>query len=183
MKLSQINNKSKSKIATGKATIICNDGICAIDSNVDIMGIQIKYKGKAEIKPVLPEGWYLQGNNHTLIMFTLQSVPIKQHTLFEYDGLVEIQNIIVSNPQSQKVITLIEDVKPTWLNQYWAMEAETTTWDKFEDKSKKGIVNKTKLNLPEYDLPEAEKLSDERKENYEKFTRRLREFSRSTGGY
>ena len=183
MKLSEINKHNQNKISQGQASIICNEGICAIDSNVDIMGIQITYKGKAEITPVLPEGWYLQGNKHTIIIFTLQNLSIKKMTLFEYSGLVKIESVLVSNPQHQKVITTITDVKPTWLNQYWSMSAEAGTWDDFKDQSKKGIIHKTKLNLPDYNLPKPDELSKEKRERYKNFTRKLREISRSTGGY
>ena len=78
MKLSEINEKNKVKISEGNANIICNDGSCSIDSNIGIMGIEINYTGKAEITPQLPEGWFLQGSNSKIIIFTLQQIPIEK---------------------------------------------------------------------------------------------------------
>ena len=183
MKLSEINEKNKVKISEGNANIICNDGSCSIDSNIGIMGIEINYTGKAEITPQLPEGWFLQGSNSKIIIFTLQQIPIEKTELFTYEGLVEIKSVIVADIEAKKVPTNIIKVKPKWENQDWSMNVEGVTWENFKDKSKKGIINKTKYNLPDYDLPKVEKITKEKREKYKNFTRKLRETSRSTGGY
>ena len=62
MKLSEINTLNKDIPDKGYATIICNNGLCSLDSNVDIAGIQIDFNGKVEITPTLPEAWIMQGN-------------------------------------------------------------------------------------------------------------------------
>ena len=183
MKLSEINEKNKVKISEGNANIICNDGSCSIDSNIGIMGIEINYTGKAEITPQLPEGWFLQGSNSKMLIFTLQQIPIEKTELFTYEGLVEIKSVIVADIEAKKVPTNIIKVKPKWENQDWSMNVEGVTWENFKDKSKKGIINKTKYNLPDYDLPKVEKITKEKREKYKNFTRKLRETSRSTGGY
>ena len=183
MKLSEINEKNKVKISEGNANIICNDGSCSIDSNVGIMGIEINYTGKAEITPKLPEGWFLQGSNSKIIIFTLQQIPIEKTELFTYEGLVEIKSVIVADIEAKKVPTNIIKVKPKWENQDWSMNVEGVTWENFKDKSKKGIINKTKYNLPDYDLPKVDKITKEKRKKYKNFTRKLRETSRSTGGY
>jgi len=183
MKLSEINEKNKVKISEGNANIICNDGSCSIDSNIGIMGIEINYTGKAEITPQLPEGWFLQGSNSKIIIFTLQQIPIEKTELFTYEGLVEIKSVIVADIEAKKVPTNIIKVKPKWENQDWSMNVEGVTWENFKDKSKKGIINKTIYNLPDYDLPKVDKITKEKREKYKNFTRKLRETSRSTGGY
>ena len=183
MKLSEINEKNKVKISEGNANIICNDGSCSIDSNIGIMGIEINYTGKAEITPELPEGWFLQGSNSKIIIFTLQQIPIEKTELFTYEGLVEIKSVIVADIEAKKVPTNIIKVKPKWENQDWSMNVEGVTWENFKDKSKKGIINKTIYNLPDYDLPKVDKITKEKREKYKNFTRKLRETSRSTGGY
>ena len=157
MKLSEINEKNKVKISEGSANIICNDGSCSIDSNIGIMGIEINYTGKAKITPQLPEGWFLQGSNSKIIIFTLQQIPIEKTELFTYEGLVEIKSVIVADIEAKKVPTNIIKVKPKWENQDWSMNVEGVTWENFKDKSKKGIINKTKYNLPDYDLPKVDK--------------------------
>jgi len=183
MKLSEINEKNKVKISEGNANIICNDGSCSIDSNIGIMGIEINYTGKAEITPQLPEGWFLQGSNSKIIIFTLQQIHIEKKELFTYEGLVEIKSVIVADIEAKKVPTNIIKVKPKWENQDWSMNVEGVTWENFKDKSKKGIINKTKYNLPDYDLPKVDKITKEKRKKYKNFTRKLRETSRSTGGY
>ena len=175
MKLSEINEKNKVKISEGNANIICNDGSCSIDSNIGIMGIEINYTGKAEITPKLPEGWFLQGSNSKIIIFTLQQIPIEKTELFTYEGLVEIKSVIVADIEAKKVPTNIIKVKPKWENQDWSMNVEGVTWENFKDKSKKGIINKTKYNLPDYDLPKVDKTKIKTK-------RRTTTSSYTTGG-
>ena len=175
MKLSEINEKNKVKISEGNANIICNDGSCSIDSNIGIMGIEINYTGKAEITPQLPEGWFLQGSNSKIIIFTLQQIPIEKTELFTYKGLVQIKSVIVADIEAKKVPTNIIKVKPKWENQDWSMNVEGVTWENFKDKSKKGIINKTIYNLPDYDLPKVDKTKIKTK-------RRTTTSSYTTGG-
>ena len=40
---------NKTEPATGKSSIICNDGECSIESNVDILGIEINFRKLKEI--------------------------------------------------------------------------------------------------------------------------------------
>ena len=154
-KISEVYDFS-SKIASGTATISCEEGECLISSNKEIMGIEINFRGKANITPELPEGWYLRGNNSKIIIFTLQNVPIKNQLLFKYEGVIELKKVIVANTEAKQFKCIIKKNKSKWLNQDWSMNVEGVTWENFKDKSKKGIINKTKYNLPDYDLPKAE---------------------------
>ena len=54
-----------------KAFIMADNGICSLEADVGVMGIQLHFIGEAEITPELPEGWILQGNNNTILIFTL----------------------------------------------------------------------------------------------------------------
>ena len=45
-----------------KAIILINDGVCSIEAEVDVLGIELKFTSNAEITPELPEGWIMQGN-------------------------------------------------------------------------------------------------------------------------
>ena len=157
MKLSEINEKNKVKISQGNANIICNDGSCSIDSNIGILGVEINYIGKTEITPQLPKGWFLQGNSSKIIIFTLQQIPIDKIELFTYEGLVDIKSVIVADLEGKKVPTNIIKAQPKWSNQDWSMDVEGVSWENFKDKSKKGIINKTKFNLPDYNLPKINK--------------------------
>ena len=181
MSFSEINKLET--ISDGQASIVCTDGECFINSSVDIMGIQINFKGKAEITPDLPEGWFLQGNDNTILIFTLSNIPLQSRLLFNYLGSLEIKTVIISDVNGKSVNCILTDVKPKWKHENWSLDSEAGNWDSFKDKVKVGIINKTKYNLPDYDLPKVEKITRKKRQNYEKITRNLREASRSTGGY
>ena len=148
---------NKRELGTGKSKIICNNGSCSIESNVDILGIEIDFTGKAKITPTLPEGWVMQGNKSKMILFTLQGLPIKNQKLFTYTGEVKINKIIVANKDAKRIFCQIKNVEASWIKQNWSMDIEADTWDNFENKAKKGKITKTKYNLPDYDLPKVDK--------------------------
>tara|TARA_Y100000592_G_scaffold97451_1_gene168222 strand:- start:588 stop:1121 length:534 start_codon:yes stop_codon:yes gene_type:complete len=173
---------NKTKLADGKSSIICNDGDCFIESNVDILGIEINFTGKAKITPTLPDGWIMQGNKSKMILFTLQGLPIKNQKLFTYIGEVKINKIIVANKDAKRISCEIRNVEASWTRQNWSMDIEADTWDNFKNKAKKGKISKTKYNLPDYGLPEVDKTK------IKKTKRRTTTYtgggsSGSTGGY
>lgn len=176
MKLSEINTLNKDIPDEGYATIICNNGLCSLDSNVDIAGIQIDFNGKVEITPTLPEGWIMQGNKSKILIFTLQNVTIQKNELFTYLGIINIKKILLSNPQGRKVICNLENVKSNFKNQHFDMSLETNTWDNMKDKRKKGIVKTTSYKLPDYGLPKVDKTK------IKKTKRRTSTSSYTTGG-
>ena len=70
MKVIDLNKKYKKNTRLDEiVTISCDDGDCYIESSLGVAGLQIKFDGKADITPKLPDGWYLQGNNN--IMFNM----------------------------------------------------------------------------------------------------------------
>lgn len=148
---------NRTKLAEGKSSIICNDGDCFIESNVDIMGIEIDFTGNAKITPTLPEGWVMQGNKYKMLLFALQGLPIKNQKLFTYLGEIKINKIIVANKDAKRIFCAIRNVEASWTRQNWSMDIEADTWDNFKNKSKKGKISKTKYNLPDYGLPEVDK--------------------------
>lgn len=166
---------NKTEPATGKSSIICNDGDCTIESNVDILGIEIDFVGTADITPTLPDGWIMQGNKNKMLLIGLQGSPIKNQKLFTYEGSFTIKKVILANNQARRIICNIENVNPVWTNQQWSMSAEADQWDNFKSKVKKGKATTTKYNLPDYGLPEAQPT---KKTKIKTQTRRS-----STGGY
>jgi len=76
--------ENKHKLYDGYSTIICNDGECSIESNVDILGIEIDFVGIADITPTLPDGWIMQGNKNKMLLIGLQGLPIKNQKLFTF---------------------------------------------------------------------------------------------------
>ena len=162
------------KLATGYSTIICNNGSCSIESNVDILGIEIDFTGKASITPTLPEGWVMQGNKSKMLLIGLQGLAIKNQELFTYEGTIKLKKVVVANKEAKRIRCNIENVNPTWRNQHWDTSIEADTWDNFKSNVKKGKATGTKYILPDYDLPKAEPI----KKTKTKIKRR-----RSTGGY
>ena len=152
-----MNKYNKTELATGKSSIICNNGSCSIESNVDILGIEIDFTGTADITPTLPEGWIMQGNKNKMLLIGLQGLTIKNLQLFTYEGTIKIKRVIVANKESKRILCNIQNVNPTWKNQYWDTSIEADTWDNFKSNVKKGKATKTKYNLPYYGLPKVDK--------------------------
>ena len=146
-----------SRVGPRKATISCEQGECAIDSEVDIMGIQIHFQGKAEITPQLPEGWILQGNNNKMLIFSLSGVAIKKQTLFTYKGKINISNVILSDKDANKVTCGSKTSRDDWENQLNNLDSDATNWDEMEIKKTTDKIRKTIYNLPDYNLPEVDK--------------------------
>ena len=154
-KISEVYDFS-SKIASGTATISYENGECLISSNTDIMGIEIHFTGKVNIKPTLPEGWYLRGNSSKIIIFTMQNVPIKNQLLFQYEGTIKLNKAIVANVEGKQIKCVVKKDESQWTKQNWSLDVEADTWDNFKSNVKKGKATKTKYNLPDYDLPKVD---------------------------
>lgn len=155
--LKDINKPNLHTFADGKVNIICNKGLCSIESNVDVLGIQLEFKGNAEITAKLPNSWIMQGNKNTILMFSLQNVPIRNIELFEYDGEVRITKTIVCNIDSKRIKTYVTETKVDWKTQSWDLEKETSVWSDFKENVKTKTATTTKYNLPDYDLPKVDK--------------------------
>ena len=172
-----INKKDRIRIRKPrleeKAIIMADNGICSLEADVGVMGIQLKFEGKAQITPELPEGWILQGNNNTIIIFTLQNNPIQNQTLFSYVGSMEIVSAIVSNDKGERLSERIKRNYANWGSQSFDFSVDTSSWEDYKDTKRVGKVKKTIYNLPDYDLPKVEK----------KKIKRTKASSRSTRGY
>ena len=151
-----MNKYNKTELATGKSSIICNNGSCSIECDVGILGIEIDFTGIASITPTLPEGWVMQGNKSKMLLIALQGLAIKDLELFTYEGTIKLTRVIVANNEGKRILCNIKNVNPTWKNQYWDTSIEADTWDNFKSNVKKGKATTTKYNLPDYDLPKAE---------------------------
>tara|TARA_Y100001938_G_scaffold59437_1_gene83038 strand:- start:33 stop:611 length:579 start_codon:yes stop_codon:yes gene_type:complete len=157
IRTSKFYNSKQLQYANGFATIVCNDGDCSIDSDVEILGIEINFSGKAEITPTLPDNWIMQGNNKKIIIFTIFGTPITKHQLFTYIGQVDITKVILANKQGQKIASKVTNEKSDWVKETTTFLKSQTTWDEIKDRRKKGVAKKTKFNLPDYDLPKVDK--------------------------
>ena len=141
-----------------KAIIIADNGIYSLEADVGVMGIQLEFKGKAEITPQLPEGWILQGNRNRIIIFTLQDTPIQNQTLFNYKGSIEIVGAIVSNDKGERLSEGLKRNYANWGSQSFDFSVDTSSWEDYKDTKRVGKVKKTIYNLPDYDLPKVKGL-------------------------
>ena len=176
-----INKKDRVKLKKPrlqeKAIIMADNGICSLEADVGVMGIQLKFKGTAQITPELPEGWILQGNNNTIIIFTLQNNPIQNQTLFSYVGSMEIVGAIVSNDKGERLSERIKRNYANWGSQSFDFSVDTSSWEDYKDTKRVGKVKKTTYNLPDYDLPKVDK---QIKKQQQRTERSQRTYSRTT---
>ena len=156
-----------------KAIIMADNGVCSLQADVGVMGIQLHFIGEAEITPELPEGWILQGNNNTILMFTLGANSIQNQELFTYKGYIKIVKAIISNDKGEQLSETIKEVNSNWSSQSFDFSIDATSWEDYKDTKRVGKVNRTTYNLPDYNLPKIEK----------KKIKRTQASSRSTGGY
>ena len=157
-----------------KAIILVDNGVCSLQADVDVMGIQFELNGTAEITPQLPEGWILQGNAKRMIMITLQGNPIQNQALFNYKGNIEIIESIISNNKGERLSEVIKKNNVNWGEQEFDFSIDASNWENYKDTKRVGKVNRTAYNLPDYNLPKVEKKTK---------IKRTQASSRSTGGY
>ena len=158
-----------------KAIILVDNGVCSLQADVDVMGIQFEFNGTAEITPQLPEGWIFQGNAKRMIMITLQGNPIQNQALFNYKGNIEITKAIISNDKGERLSEVIKRSNANWGSQEFSFVRDVMNWEDYKDTKRVGKVNRTAYNLPDYNLPKVEKKKIKRTI--------IRQGSRSTGGY
>jgi hypothetical protein len=175
-KISEVRKYDK-RVAVGKAVIDYENGECSISSSVDVMGMEIHFRGKAIITPDLPQGWYLRGKEGKMIIFTLQNIPIKNSLLFKYEGTITITKAIVANTEGKKVKCSIKKDNSKWTEQGFKMDSESVSWDRFKDIRPNGKVNKTSYIIDD-DLPEVEQIKETKIRRTRRTTRRS-----SGGGY
>jgi hypothetical protein len=162
-----------------KAIILVDNGLCSLKADVEVMGIQIEFRGKAEITPQLPEGWILQGNAKRMIMVSLQNNPIQNQALFNYKGNIEIIEVIISNDKGERLSEVIKRNNVNWGEQEFDFSVDTSSWGNYKDTKKVGKVNRTIYHLPDYNLPKVEKQIKKQRRTKSVTTTG----SRSSGGY
>ena len=140
-----------------KAIIMADNGVCSLQADVGVMGIQLHFIGEVEITPELPEGWILQGNNNTILMFTLGANSIQNQELFTYKGYIKIVKAIISNDKGEQLSETIKEVNSNWSSQSFDFSIDATSWEDYKDTKRVGKVNRTRYNLPDYNLPKVEK--------------------------
>ncbi len=171
----EIYQKKYKPKKTERATITCYDGECFLDADTEVSGIELNFKGKAQITPELPEGWVMQGNKNKILIFNLQGPAITKQLLFTYKGYVKIFKTIICD---SKGIRLSENISNQYIEltkEYTNFDIQTNTWDNMKNKTRKGSVKRTSYKLPDYGLPKLNKTK--------KFKKKKRDISRSSGKY
>ena len=168
-----------------KAIITIDNGICSLEADVGVMGIQLKFKGTAQITPELPEEWILQGNNNTIIIFTLGANPIQNQTLFSYVGSIQIFGTIVSNDKGERLYAKTKRNDADWGSQSFDFSVDTSSWEDYKDTKRVGKVKKTTYNLPDYNLPKVDKkeIKKQQKRSQRTYRRTTSSGSSGSGGY
>ena len=181
-----INKKDRIRIRKPKrqekAIIMADNGVCSLQADVGVMGIQLHFIGEAEITPELPEGWILQGNSSRMIMFTLQANPIQNQTLFTYTGSIDILKAIVSNDKGEQLSETIKEVNSNWSSQSFDFSIDATSWEDYKDTKRVGKVNITSYNLPDYNLPKLKKKKNKTKSRANKTKPTYTSSGGSSGG-
>tara|TARA_R100000458_G_C8266221_1_gene241229 strand:- start:39 stop:569 length:531 start_codon:yes stop_codon:yes gene_type:complete len=154
--------------------IFVEDGACYMETNENIMGIELGFKGKAEITPEVPDNWILQGNENKMIIFTMENAPIKTHKLFSYTGNIRIISAVIANDKGERLTEVIQEDDFHWAAQNFDMSVDTSNWESYKDKKPFGKKRNTSYNLPDYNLPKVEKKTK---------IKRTQMSSRSTGEY
>ena len=73
-------------------SIIAENGVCSIESTIDVCGIELEILGSANITSTLPKNWIVRSNKSKFIMFNLDLTPIQNSRLFVYQGDIKIKN-------------------------------------------------------------------------------------------
>jgi hypothetical protein len=85
--------------ATTEVTLFLGNGKLSYDSeNGTIGGVQLQVNGDFNIiKNNLPVGWELVHNETIILMYSMSGSKLTDETLFEYDGELNIESIIVAD--------------------------------------------------------------------------------------
>tara|TARA_Y100000361_G_C11097186_1_gene309786 strand:- start:147 stop:719 length:573 start_codon:yes stop_codon:yes gene_type:complete len=178
-----------------KAFIELKQGECFMTSEEPVAGIQLYFKGVAEITPTLPDGWLMQGNQGMLLIVSLQGLTLTDQMLFTYIGEMYITKAIICNKNSERLTEMIIEDNLDWRVQNFEFDSENVDWNDMKLKVKNKTANKTIYNLPDYDLPkvtnnEINKIKNRkiRQKTSEAYTPRIQNVETSggssgTGGY
>ena len=85
------------------AKLYISKGNCSLESNENIAGIEIRYKGAVKITKTCSDGCLLVAKNNGIIIVSLDGSSLTD--LFTYDGEFKITSIIVSDINAQPVPT------------------------------------------------------------------------------
>ena len=128
-----------------KASIIVTDGECYLDSESNIVGIEISFYGNAEITPQLPDGWIMQGNNRKMLIFRMSGSPIQKRLLFTYTGSVNITKSMIINDKAEKVSEKNKQDKSKWNEDNFQFDSDTTKWIARKNYNSNGKVKRQSI--------------------------------------
>jgi hypothetical protein len=91
-----------------KSILTYGNGICEIESNEKIAGVEIFYKGRLNIIDKTPTNFNIIANDNKILIFKLGDGELS--SLFEYTGEFIIIKAIIANDLAQKVPVFIKEV-------------------------------------------------------------------------
>ena len=81
-----------------EATFYYGNDIVSYKSDGNIAGIQFEVTGEYEITDnFLPDGWELEHNENTIILFSMDGSTLEDNKLFSYEGDLRLESIIVAD--------------------------------------------------------------------------------------
>lgn len=94
------NNNSNTK-----PELIIYNGTCSIKNAQSVAGIQIEINSNFKLnKSLLPSGWDIYHNDNKILLFNKSSENwLDSQELFNFTGVVKIENIIFANPKGEKI--------------------------------------------------------------------------------
>ena len=89
-----------------EATFYYGNDLVSYKSDGNIAGIQFEVTGEYEINQTyLPEGWKIDNNETTIILFSMDGSTLENNKLFSYEGDLLIESIIAADWYGSEVIS------------------------------------------------------------------------------
>ena len=89
------------------ATLYYGNGTCTIEGS-DIRGVEIRYRGKITIEDKTSDSFAIAHQNNGIMIFPIGEGTLNE--LFDYEGEIRINSVIVADNNGEKVSTSVKRV-------------------------------------------------------------------------
>jgi len=147
--------------------LLYGNGEVVLESNTEVVGLQIHFMGKINIESKLPDTFNIILANGKILIYSMDLSVIPE-ILFTYNGAMKITQCIASDNQGKSVaISSINNNLGFWTKTNGTWDTGST-WDSYAGGYRVGNkVLRQKNNIPKM----------------EKGTKRVKQTTRSGGGY
>ena len=85
-------------VAVSNSIVFYGNGILKYKSDGQIAGIQLEVSGDYTIiHKYLSKGWHLESSDNIIIIYSMDGTPLDSEKLFEYEGNLKINSIIIAD--------------------------------------------------------------------------------------